>query len=111
MLIFDTFMYCITFLDGRQGHPIKNGTSDSWYWNFAPVFNMDDAGKVTSVTNFYGQGTNANGRSARLDPTGVNKFTINDDGSKTLEVKYIMVQAGGVDRTFFTEKWTYKGER
>ena len=104
-------MYCITYLGGHQGHPIKNGTADSWYGNFAPVFNMDDAGKVTSVTNFYGQVTNASGRSARLDPTGVNKFTINDDGSKTLEVKYIMVQAGGVDRTFFTEKWTYKGAR
>ncbi|WAC13277.1 DUF1735 domain-containing protein [Dyadobacter pollutisoli] len=92
-------------------HPILNGPDASQYGNFAPIFNMDSDGKVISVTNFYGQGTNSSGRSARLDPTGVNKFTVNDDGSKTLEVKYILVQAGGVDRTFFTEKWTYKGER
>jgi hypothetical protein len=109
-------MYCYTYLQGLEGHPIKSknaetgAVGDSYYGNFAPVFTMDDAGKVTGVTNFYGQPA-SNGRSARLNPTGVNKFTINADGSKTLEVSYVMQQAGPVDRTFFYEKWTFKGAR
>jgi len=103
-------MFTYTYLEGYEGHPIKSGTASSYYGNFAPVFTMDDAGNVTSVTNYYGQGTNTSLRAARLNPDGVNKFTINSDGSKVLEVSYIMVQ-GGVDRTFFHEKWTYTGER
>lgn len=103
-------MFCNTYLQGLQGHPIMSAGSASYYGNFAPIFTMDDAGKVVSVTNYYGQGTNASTRAARLDPSGVNKFTVNPDGSKTLEVSYIMVQAGA-DRTTFHEKWTYKGER
>ncbi|MBE8712367.1 hypothetical protein [Sphingobacterium hungaricum] len=43
---------------------------------------------------------------ARLDPTGINKFTFGADGSKTLEVNYFMVQSGA-DRASFTEKWTF----
>jgi len=103
-------MFTYTYLEGYEGHPIKSGTASSYYGNFAPVFTMDDAGNVTGVTNFYGQGTNTSTRAARLNPDGVNKFTINSDGSKVLEVSYIMVQ-GGVDRTFFHEKWTFQGER
>lgn len=102
-------MYCYTYLQGLEGHPIKsNLTSNSYYGNFGPIFNMDAAGNVVSVTNFYGQGTNSSGRSARLDPTGVNKFTVSADGNtKTLEVSYVMQQAGPTDRTFFHEKWTF----
>ncbi|MCF0064995.1 DUF1735 domain-containing protein [Dyadobacter chenwenxiniae] len=109
-------MYSISYLDGLEGHPIKSknaetgAISDSYYGSFAPVFTMDATGKVISVTNFYGQPA-GNGRSARLDPTGVNKFTINADGSKVLEVKYVMQQAGPTDRTFFSEKWTFKAPR
>ena len=109
-------MYCITYLDGLEGHPIKSknaetgAITDSYYGSFAPVFTMDATGKVISVTNFYGQPA-GNGRSARLDPTGVNKFTVNADGSKTLEVKYVMQQAGPTDRTFFSEKWTFLAPR
>lgn len=104
-------MFCNTYLGGLQGHPIKSGTANSYYGNFAPIFTMDDNGNVTSVTNFYGQGGNSSNRSARLDPSGVNKFTVSADGtSKTLEVSYIMVQNGS-DRTFFHEKWTFEGSR
>lgn len=105
-------MYCYTYLNGYQGHPIRSGgTGSSYYGNFAPIFHMDDAGNVTSVTNFWGQGTNANGRSAILDPSGVNKFTISADGTtRTLEVSYIMVQ-GGSNRTFFYEKWDFVNDR
>jgi hypothetical protein len=109
-------MYSITYLDGLEGHPIKSqnaetgAIADSYYGNFAPVFTMDATGKVISVTNFYGQPA-SNGRSARLDPTGINKFTVNADGSKVLEVKYVMQQAGPTDRTFFSERWTFKAPR
>jgi len=109
-------MFSITYVNGN-GHPIKStnattgAVTNSSYGNFAPVFTMDDTGKVISVTNFFGQGTNANGRHARLNPAGVNKFTINADGSKTMEVSYVLQQAGPVDRTFFYEKWTFKGAR
>ncbi|KIA94941.1 hypothetical protein OC25_08395 [Pedobacter kyungheensis] len=104
----------VTEYDGRYAannyaHPIKSGTSTSSYGNFSPIFNMDDAGNVVSVTNYFGQGTNSSGRSARLNPSGVNKFTVNGD-TKVLQVSYIMVQ-NGVDRTFFYEKWTYKAAR
>lgn len=103
-------MYTHTYLGGYEGHPIKSGASSSYYGNFGPVFTMDDAGNVTAVTNFWGQGTNSSGRAARLNPDGKNKFTVNADGSKVLEVSYIMVQ-NGVDRTFFHEKWTFKKDR
>lgn len=100
----------VMFQDGSEKHLIKSGTSSSSYGTFSPVFTMDDTGKVISVTNFYGQPA-ANGRSGKLNPTGVNKFTVNADGSKVLEVSYIMQQPGTTDRTFFYEKWTFKGAR
>lgn len=103
-------MFAHTYLQGYWGHPIKNGSAESYYGNFAPIFTMDADGNVISVTNYYGQGTNSSKRGARLDTSGVNKFTVNADGTKVLEVSYVMTQ-GGADRTFFHEKWTYKGER
>lgn len=103
-------MFTYTYLQGYWGHPIKSSGNDSYYGNFAPIFTMDSEGNVIEVTNYFGQGTNTSTRSARLNPDGVNKFTVNADGSKTLKVSYIMVQ-GGNDRTFFHEEWTFKGER
>ncbi|WP_207536385.1 DUF1735 domain-containing protein [Desertivirga arenae] len=103
-----------TYLQGDPyGHPFKNNGGNSYYGNFSPIFTMDDNGNVIRVTNYYGQGgtTNGSGRSARLNPSGVNKFTTNADGSKTLEVSYIMQGPGFVDRTFFHEKWVFKGAR
>ena len=97
-------------LNDNYSHSILNAGAASSYGSFAPVFTMDDAGTVTSVTNYYGQPA-ANGRSAVLDPSGVNKFTINANGSKTLEVKYFLLQPGANIRTTFSEKFTYKGER
>lgn len=104
----------VAMYDGRYAannytHPIKSGTATSSYGNFSPVFTMDDNGNVTSVTNYFGQGTNASFRSARLDATGVNKFTISGD-TKTLEVRYVLIQSGA-DRTFFSEKWVFKSAR
>ena len=104
----------VAMYDGRYAannfaHALRNGTAFTSYGNFSPVFTMNDNGIVISVTNYFGQGTNPQVRSARLDPTGINKFTIVGD-TKTLEVKYILVQAGN-DRTFFSEKWVFKSPR
>jgi len=99
-----------TYLGGAEGHPFKADGGNSYYGSFSPVFIMDNDGNVIRVENYFGQPA-ANGRSARLNTEGVNKFTINDDGSKTLEVSYIMQGPGFVDRTFFYEKWTFKGDR
>lgn len=93
------------------GHPIKSGTSGSYYGSFSPVFFFDNSGNITSVTNYYGQNSGGNMRSAFLDPTGVNKATFNSDGSiKSFEVSYIMTQSVSspdLPRTYFHEKFTY----
>jgi hypothetical protein len=101
---YDGYLYASNYY-----HPIKSGTSTSAYGNFSPIFTMDADGNVTSVTNYYGQGTNSSLRGARLNPAGVNKFTVSGT-TKVLEVSYIMTQSGG-DRTFFYEKWTYTKAR
>ena len=93
------------------GHPIKSGTAGSYYGSFSPVFFFDASGNITSVTNYYGQESSANKRSAVLDPTGVNKATFNADGTiKSFEVSYIMTQSNVspmLPRTYFKEKFTY----
>lgn len=90
---------------GNYGHFFNTPDGGSYYGNFAPVFNFDDQNNVVSVVNFYGQ-PSSNGRSGRIDVTGVNKY---DPATKTLEVSYVMVQGG--DRTFFKEKMVYVGPR
>lgn len=94
------------------GHAIRSGaTGTSYYGSFSPVFFFDDAGKITSITNYYGQLSGANKRSAELDPTGVNKITFGGDGKvASFEVSYFMTQNGAV-RTSFNEKFTYKSSR
>lgn len=94
-------------------HPIINTTdnSSSAYGSFAPVFFFDKTGKITSITNYYGQYSSANKRSAELNPAGVNQAILNADGSiKSFEVSYIMTQSD-VPRTYFHEKFTYKSAR
>ncbi|WP_158798183.1 DUF1735 domain-containing protein [Pedobacter sp. L105] len=97
---------------GSYGHTIASGTGTSYYGSFSPLFTIDPTTNIiTSAVNYYGQ-PSANGRSARLDATGENKFTMSADGTTpvSLKVKYIMVQAGA-DRSFFDETWTYTGSR
>lgn len=97
------------------GHPIKSGSSGSYYGDFSPVFFFDETGKITSITNYSGQEAGGNKRSALLDPTGVNQATFNADGSvKSFEVSYIMAQSVTTPfapRTFFHEKFTYEEPR
>lgn len=126
------YMYCYTYLQGYAGHPILSNGSSSYYGSFAPVFTMEEVGTeitdgdgnnftvydVISVTNYYGQtaGANLRGGALNTDPDDitVNTFTIGEDGSKILEVSYIMTQAvtgSVVDRTYFYEKWVFNAPR
>lgn len=84
-------------------HAFMNGSSYSGYGSFAPVFKFDASNNVIAVTNIYGQPA-GNGRSAQLDPSGINKF---DPATKTLKVKYWMNQPGSTHRTSFNETFTY----
>ena len=87
------------------------GSAGSYYGSFAPVFNFDADGNVTSVVNYYGQ-PSSNGRRAQLDPTGVNKMTFDAGGKpKELKVKYFMLQPGTTVRCKFSETFTYLGPR
>lgn len=98
---------------GSFAHGILNNGARSSYGSFSPVFTIDPATNViTSVANNYGQPSPDNGRSARLDVTGNNKFTMSADGNTpvSMNVKYVMVQ-NGADRTFFDETWTFTSAR
>jgi hypothetical protein len=90
-------------------HKILNGGASSYYGSFGLVINFDAENKVTSVVNLYGQPA-ANGRSAELDPSGVNTW---DPVTKTLKVKYWMNQPSVITphRVLFDEIFTYKGPR
>lgn len=96
---------------GLYGFIFSNSGSGSYYGNFAPIFWFDEAGNVTSVTNYYGQGTNPQARSCELDPSGINKLTFDAEGNPaTLDVKYFMYQAGAL-RLSITENMLYEGPR
>jgi hypothetical protein len=99
------------FNGGIYGHPFLNAGSGTYYGNFAPIFQFNSNDEVVAVTNYYGQGNNSSTRSARLAP-GVNKWTVRpgSTGTRTLEVSYYLVQAG-TDRTLYTEKFVFKGDR
>lgn len=96
---------------GTYAHSIRSGGNLSYYGSFAPVFNFDPSsnGVIVSVTNFYGQPA-GNGRSAQLDPSGVNKW---DPITKLMKVKYWMNQPSVISphRTYFDETFTYLGPR
>jgi hypothetical protein len=98
--------------NNSYAHSILNAGSGSFYGSFSPVFTIDGAtNKINNAVNYYGQ-PSTNSRSARIDATGENIFTMSADGSKpvSLKVKYVMVQNGN-DRVFFSETWTYTGAR
>ncbi|TWF41786.1 uncharacterized protein DUF4998 [Chitinophaga polysaccharea] len=85
-------------------HKILSGGSNSYYGSFGVVFNLDNNYNVISVINKYGQ-PSSNGRSAELDPSGINKF---DPATRTLKVKYWMNQPGATHRTSFDETFSMK---
>ncbi len=91
-------------------HPFYTGTGNSGYGSFALTVNFNPANNtISSVTNYYGQ-PSGNGRSAQLDPSGVNAV----QGNKDILIKYWMMQPTVVPvgpRTTFDEKWKYVGAR
>jgi len=89
--------------------PIYSGTSVSGYGSFSPQFVFDASNKITAVTNAYGQPA-GNGRSAELDPSGVNSW---DPATKTIKVKFWMNQPSVIagHRTAFDWTMVYKGVR
>lgn len=93
-----------------QGYMFNTGTGESYYGSFGANFILDEAGNVTSVVNAFGQ-PSSNGRSAQLDPSGVNKFTTLTETDKTLEVSYYMIQPTGTIRCYFKEKFTFLRNR
>ena len=96
---------------GSYSHSIMSGTSVSYYGSFAPQFNFDPSGDgaIVSVVNSYGQPA-SNGRSAEIDPSGVNK---RDPSTGNFDVSYWMDQPTVITphRTSFVEHFTYIGPR
>lgn len=94
---------------GGVYHTILSGGSISYYGSFGVQINFNADYTVASVVNLYGQPA-SNGRSAELDPSGVNKW---DPVTKTLKIKYWMNQPSVIapHRTSFDETYTYKGVR
>lgn len=91
---------------GIPGHIILIGGSKSFYGSFAPVITLDPAtNKITAITNHYGQ-PSPNGRSATLDPSGINAW---DPATKTIKIKYWMDEPAVFTphRVSFDETWTY----
>ena len=84
-------------------------TGDSQYGVFGVVFNFDADGNVISVVNLYGQ-PSSNGRSATLDPSGINKY---DPATGSLDVKYWLDQPAvwTPHRVSFDEHYEFVGAR
>jgi hypothetical protein len=95
---------------GFAAHILKNGINDTYYSNFGLTVNFDPAtNKITSITNSYGQPSPTAGRSAILDPSGINNW---DPVTKNIKIKYWMDEAGFAGhRTAFDETWVYLGAR
>ena len=93
---------------GTQTHLITSSGSLSQYGSFGLNITMDPAtNKIVSITNSYGQPA-PNGRSAALDPTGVNAY---DPDAKLFRIKYHLLQPGTTVRTTFDETWVFSGVR
>jgi hypothetical protein len=104
---------CVMFDNTIWGdffHPFWTGSANSGYGSFALIVNFNPANNtVASVVNYYGQ-PSGNGRSAQLDPSGVNAV----QGNKDILIKYWMLQPSVVPvgpRVTFNEKWKYVGPR
>lgn len=81
--------------------------SGTYYGTFCAVYNIDPAtNKITSVINSYGQPTAGNGRSAAIDPTGVNTY---NPATKTFDVTYNCLQPGTTVRLKFHDILKYTG--
>lgn len=116
----DTYLYNLETLSSTQvklisldlgiaGHLLKNGINLTYYGTFGLIVTFDPAtNKITDITNSYGQ-PSASGRSAFLDPSGINTW---DPVTKNIKIKYWMDETGfSGHRTSFDETWVYIGAR
>ncbi len=99
----------VSDLLGFPGIVIGNLINTTYYSKFGLVLTMDaTSNKVTGVTNYYGQ-PSSSGRSAVLDPTGVNSI---DPITKNIRVKFFMDEVGRVGhRASFDLTLVYLGSR
>lgn len=95
---------------GIEGMIIKIGSSDSYYSEVGPLLNIDNTGKVTSLSNFYGQPSPTHGRTLEIDPSGANQWSLT---TKSLALKFWVNQPGLISphRALFNTTWTYLGPR
>lgn len=106
-LIYDDYFF------GGIYMPITSGASYSQYGSFAIIVEFDpNSDNIVAVTNYHGQPA-SNTRSARLDPSGVNKV---DPATKDITIKYNMLQPSVITaaphvRVTWDEVWTYLGPR
>lgn len=93
---------------GTQTHYILSSGATSQYGSFGLNVTIDPAtNKITNIVNSYGQ-PSSNGRSAALDPSGVNAY---DPATKTFKIKYYLLQPGTTVRTTFDETWKFSANR
>jgi hypothetical protein len=95
-------------------HPITSGGAVSVYGAFGLEIQFDPSGNgnIIALKNPWGNPP-SNTRMPALDPSGTNKW---DAATKSITLKYFMKQPSLVPdapniRTWFNEKWTYKGSR
>lgn len=106
-LVYDDYFF------GGIYMPIASGASYSNYGSFAIIVEFDpNSDNVVAVTNYWGQPA-SNTRSARIDPTGINKV---DPNTKDIKIKYNMLQPSVIAaaphvRVTWEETWTYLGPR
>ena len=94
---------------GISGHLFLNLSNLSYYAKFSVIVKFDPVtNKAVSVRNGYGQ-PSENGRSAVLDPSGINTW---DPSTKNIKIKYWMDETGVTGhKVSFDETWTYIGAR
>jgi hypothetical protein len=85
------------------------GTGYSYFGSFGLIVNFDDNDNIVSVTNYYGQ-PSSNGRSATLDPSGINKW---DPATGNIDISYWLDQPSVITphRGSMVETWSYSGPR
>ena len=95
---------------GFPGIVIANIANATFYANFGPVFTFNaSTNKITGVTNAFGQPSPTNGRSAVLDPSGVNAI---DPATKNIKIKFFMDEVGVTGhRASFDVTLVYLGTR
>lgn len=94
------------FSTPTPAHVFLNAGAASAYGSFGLIINFDASDNVASVVNYYGQ-PSSNGRSANLDPSGVNQYI--PGGTPMVKIKYWMDQPSVITphRSYFDETWTY----